>query len=1535
MRRCYRVALWLAFLMAACPVILNAQRRMEHLDRGVVAVDMGNSVFVGWRMFGNEYGHTTYNLYRDGVKLNAEPLAGATSYIDEGGSPGASYSVAAVIDSVEQPQSGPVGVWGNAYRQIPLQRPAGGTTPDDVSYSYLANDLSVGDLDGDGQYELVLKWEPSNAKDNSQSGYTGNVLLDGYEPDGTLLWRIDLGINIRAGAHYTQFMVYDLDGDGMAEVYCKTAPGTRDGSGGYLSLGPAASADHEADYRNPYGYILSGPEYFTVFNGLTGNELATVDYIPQRGSVSAWGDNYGNRVDRFLACVAYLDGQHPSVVMARGYYTRAVLAAWDWDGSQLSSRWVFDSNTPGNGAYAGQGNHNLSVADVDGDEKDEIVYGSCTIDDDGTGLYSTGLGHGDALHVTDHDPDRPGLEVFMPHESGGNGVTFRDAATGEIIWQKRDDSDVGRGLAADIIPGHKGSEAWASSGLGVYDCKGEKLTGKYIPSINFAIWWDGDEVRELLDSNHIDKYNEGTLLSALNCTSNNGTKSTPCISADLVGDWREEVIFRTVDNHYLRMYTTTYPTDREMYTLMHDPQYRLSIAWQNVAYNQPPHTGFYLGAQMLPPPLPPVFDPGLRWNSGPSWDITGTQSWLRDGTPSYYNDGDGVLFDLSGSAESPISLEGTISPSEVVVFAPQDYTFTGPGSLSGDMKLTKGGSGTLVLGNDNGYTGSTGVWEGDLAVNGTLSYSSVEVHGRATAGGTGILGGGVVVRASGGIVPGGDGVTDTLFIRDHLVLEKDATLYFELSGDTSGTVKTNDLIIVDGDITLGSTGILDLEMTDDSLQAGHYKLIEYTGDFNGDLSGMTVKGIRGIPWKLVHSEKSILLFVEDVRDPAVITWEGTENNTWDLVFSMNWLKDGTQDMFVAGDTVVFDELGSAVPDILLSGSLPIGHMVVDAVTDYSFGGEGYISGEGGIHKLGSGRLILQGMHDFTGPVIIDGGSVEVSGITRAGQPGSLGAATADPGNLQINGSTLLVSGKESYSDRGVMLGEPDATILTAYATTNILLSGGITGTGTLIKEGAGTLTLLGEKQYTGGTVIEHGTLKLGDDPANVGGPGSGPVTLRNGILSMYNNSGTYTYGCDWDLEVPSGCTGRLEMDSRCSLTGSLTGGGTLDLYTPFVRSELDGDWSGFTGTINVSTDGDGGWFLVSNQNGFRNAAVRLSDGVRIIYTHSEDAVVEIGELEGTAGSVLGAGGESGNHITWVIGGRNTNAVFDGMITDDQFKNSGASASIIKEGTGNWTLTGASSYSGSTVINGGTLTIRNSEGSATGSGPVAVNGGTTLNGYGSIDGPLTVSGDAALSIGHAAANDTFTVRNDVSFSKQSYLSLGIDPDTKSCDRLTVTGKLRLDGILYINEAGDGDFIPGDAFYILDAGDCSGAFDMILPEVPGEGLAWDTTYLRTNGVIQVVNAPNGMESPAGGYDIGLFPNPAGDVLFLTITGTGTAGDHFLEVKCYDSYGRAVWQDRIPVTEKGYETAVDLHGMPAGIYVLVISGNGEHIMERFIKH
>ena len=579
----------------------------ERLDRGVVAIKQADgNVFVSWRSLKGDAKDMAFDVYRNGIKLNKEPLTqGGTWFVDE--EPMEGEAVYKIEESGKRRSaegrllpkgrkkeergqlSNDFTLKGDApvgYLPIRVQKP-------DEMHS--ANDASVGDVDGDGQYEIILKWDPRNSHDNSHDGMTDPTLLDCYRLNGELLWRIDLGRNIRSGAHYTPFIVYDLDGDGKAELMVKTADGTRDALGTVIG-------DSLADYRNEAGRILEGPEYISVFNGLTGEVMDTKPYIPERGDVNNWGDNRGNRSERYLAAVGYFGGKQgtASAIFCRGYYTRSVLAAWDWDGKELKNRWTFDTNNPEWASYAGQGNHNLRVCDVDGDGMDEITYGSMAVDHDGKGLYNTGMGHGDAIHLV-VDPNDGQLYIWDCHENKRDGSELRNARTGEVVFQVKSDTDVGRCMAADIDPRNPGMEMWSIDSRGVRNMKGEVLENinPWALSINFGIWWDGDLLRELLDRSAITKYdwenNRAVVLQQLDGQFNNGTKQNPCLSADILGDWREEVITRNRESTELRLYVSTIPTEHRITCLMQDNAYRLSVATENVGYNQPPETGFYLG----------------------------------------------------------------------------------------------------------------------------------------------------------------------------------------------------------------------------------------------------------------------------------------------------------------------------------------------------------------------------------------------------------------------------------------------------------------------------------------------------------------------------------------------------------------------------------------------------------------------------------------------------------------------------------------------------------------------------------------------------------------------------------------------------------------------------------------------------------------------------------------------------------------------------------------------------------------------------
>jgi len=645
--------------------------QMETLDRGLIAVPSSNGMFVSWRLLGTDDEETTtFTLLRDGKELAKDVYK--TNYLDANGKATHTYSVVTKVNGEAVDTSKTVTPWANDFLTIPMQQPAKGKR----SGTYTPNDCSVGDVDGDGEYEIILKWDPSNSHDNSENGLTDAVILDCYKLNGTHLWRIDLGLNIRAGAHYTQFMVYDFDGDGKAEMMCKTALGSKDGKGNFVNQAATDETikghDNSKTYVNSKGHIITGPEYLTVFNGLTGEAMHTIWYLPNRSGAGGsaedgsalnksgdhpsgsdyWGDSYGGRSERYLGAVAYLDGpdKNPCGIFCRGYYTRAFVWAVSFDGEQLHTKWLHDSaaqkwyvvfegdnftrtrysvstntggltSSDGSGTGSctlyGNGNHNLSVADVDGDGCDEIIWGAGAVDDDGKLLYATGYGHGDAIHLSDLMPDRTGLELFDVHEdkvkNGKGSWDIHDAATGEIIYFGGSDGvDNGRGIAADVSSKYHGFEFWSEDGARRSDT-GNYASVNNASSKNFRIYWDGTLYDQLLDGHytkvndvfdHVDQVNIVGENSSKRWTDRslcNTTKMTPNLSGDILGDWREELVLWDYNNPAnLYIHATTTATEHRMPTLMHDHTYRMAIAWQNTAYNQPPHLGYFLPDAMKP-----------------------------------------------------------------------------------------------------------------------------------------------------------------------------------------------------------------------------------------------------------------------------------------------------------------------------------------------------------------------------------------------------------------------------------------------------------------------------------------------------------------------------------------------------------------------------------------------------------------------------------------------------------------------------------------------------------------------------------------------------------------------------------------------------------------------------------------------------------------------------------------------------------------------------------------------------------------------
>ncbi len=1347
-----REVILLALALAASA---HAQRQPEKLGRGLVALrNSGTQVYVGWRLLANDPEEIGFNVYRvtgtSTNKLNTSAITNTTDYVDATANLSVtnSYFVRCVTNGFEFAPSLPFTVPANQavpvdfqgkvgpYVAIPLQ-----PLTDAV---YTVAHAWPGDLDGDGEFDYVVTRLPDTTAATQK--------VEAYRRDGTLLWRVDLGPNsqntdnIEPGAsavsvgqadHVT---VFDMDGDGKAEVLVKTANGVILGDNSVVTTNNNTS------------------EFISVLDGVTGAEKARAVVPNPFFSDGPLAGNFG---------ILYCDGVHPSLVFAgknrvgSGAFN-VIITAWDWRNGQLVQRWSWIKPSTGN--YA-QG-HQIRIADVNNDGKDDLVEIGYALDGDtGQPLFDTELIHGDRYHTSDLDPDRPGLETYVVQQ---DNLTFLstalyDAGTGTMIkkWFASGLVDNGRGNAGDVDPNVRGVEVWSTQ-PNLYSCTGDFVDSNH-PNVNFSIWWDADLVRETLDTGRVDKWIGGRIFSPYSVDNYSPiilTRNAQPLYGDLFGDWREEILFESGDHSKLMIFTPVSPSTTRLVTFLQDPEYRECLTVKG--YMQTTWPSYYVGPDMAAPPPSPYTDAKLTWRGGGAnvWDAGITANWQTNGSATVYTDGDTVLFDLTGSNNVPVNITGTLAPGAVTVFAPKDYVFTN-GTLAGPMKLTKAGRGKLTLANVNTFTGRTLVGEGPLIVHGTLENSPVVVRGGpwldGRLGGNGSVGAGVTVEAGGGLSPGnGVGSPGTLTITNGLTLR----------GRTRSDFDIGDLVQVVGNLALQGTNTINIT---GSLTPGTYTLITYTGTLSGGLSNLVVAGQPGVPVSLANPPGAIQLVVQSPRAPTTSTWiGGNGGNAWDLMSTTNW----TAGVFAPLDNVRFDNTGS--PTVNLVGSVNPASVVVDSAGSYTFNGPGAIVGSGSLTKTNSGTLTINATgNTYTGPTAIRGGTLAIFDVDVAGQPSSIGAANASPTNLVMSGGTMKFIGYGGYTDRGITLAAGTNTLDVSTISLPVTLGGPIVGGGILRKGGSGQLSITGSNTFTGGAILNAGTVQLGTEAGNTYGLGTGTVTLDGGVLAMLNATGSdydgiYFVG-PWNLNVPTGASGELRLAGRGTITGSLSGGGTLTVWIPFVRMHFNGNWSAFTGRINIT----GAEFRVNNTAGYGNAHVDLGDGVLMYSRTTSGATIPVGALSGSTGAVVSAGFGSGlgaqNAVTWRVGTRNTDATFAGVIEGTTI--------LVKTGTGTWTLTGTNTHSGATTVSNGTLVVN---GILTAS-PVTVAPAGALAGNGTISNAATING--ALAPG--ASVGTLNFGNNLVVNSSAVLNYELGA---SNDLTAVAGNLTLGGTLNVTNAG---------------------------------------------------------------------------------------------------------------------------------------------------
>ncbi len=1360
----------------------QAQRQMEKLGRGVVALHSATSqAYVGWRLLATDPTEVGFNLYRSanggaGVKLNPLPLTNTTDFLDTTANLTVSnaWYVVPVISGVEQTPSAAAGLTANSpvrqYISWPLRAVTNGAAPPyDVKFCW------VGDFDGDGEYDYLV--------DRLSTTTATNQFLQAYKRDGTLLWQMDMGsnsvnqYNIEPGSSAISVgdkdnvTVYDLDGDGRAEVCVRTARGV----------------------ILPDGTTVTGPDdttqYLSILDGLTGHELA-------RTTITNLWPGDGPLNSRFG--IMYCDGVHPSLLI-EGENRNASLAfqreamTHDYRNGQLTRRWF---HTPAAGANESWG-HQIRIMDVNHDGIDDLIeVGSAKNGANGQPLFDTELMHGDRFHVTDIDPDRPGLEMFSIQQNNPTllATALIDAGSGSLIkkWYASGVVDVGRGTALDLDPNHRGVELYSTQ-PGIFDCKGNQIYANSIWPPE-AIWWDADLSRELEDgagngalSPVINKFDPNTggagrIYSIYDEGVHQAYGGRAAFWGDILGDWREELVLVANDYSELRVYTTKLTATNRLYCLMQNPAYRDQATCKG--YYQASYVDYYLGLDMPPPAPAPISDARLVWRGDGTnvWDTATTLNWRTNWfyagnantNPAPFNPGDTVLFDLTGSNNTAITLTGSLTPGNVRVHSPKNFTLNGSGALTGTMALTKAGAGKLTFAGTNTYYGKTLIAEGPFVVNGSLPNSAVTVRGGVwldgRLGGTGSLGAAVIFQEGAGVSPGaGTNSPGTLSVSNSVTFAGRTISDFDLSDNPSGT--TNDQFIATGNLILQGTNTLYIRRLNATLLSGGvYPLINYSGTLTGSLSNLVVAGLAGIPVALTNPPGQIALVVKSFRAPATITWTGGQSaNAWDLLTSSNWLNGAAKDQFAPFDTARFDNIGTSNLTVTLIGDLNCSNVIVDSTENYTLTGNGGIVGTAGLTKTNSGTLTIGAANStFTGKTTIAGGTMVVSELDAIGFPSPLGNPPGGSTNLMLAGSSTLRITGESYTDRGLTLNSGTNTIEVVNAADQVTIADKIIGSGALLKSGPGGLALTVSNGYSGGTFVFGGSISLGSVAGNQYGLGSGPVTISNATVNLINLQANEN--CAWNIRVPANATATINCDGRSTMSGSLTGAGTLNAYSPYVRTDFSGNWSSFTGQINAT----GGNFRVGNANGYPLARLNVGSAASLQNRISGTPTIPVGELSGDDGATISASGSNdGLSVLWRVGGRHTTATFAGTIKD--------SIGLIKEGTGAWNLTGANTYSSGTTVNGGTLLVNNAAGSGTGTGTVTVNSGGALGGGGAIAGLVTISNGGKLT-----PTGTLTLSNNLVLNSTSISRFDLGAIN---DLVVVNGNLTLAGKLDVTNSGD--------------------------------------------------------------------------------------------------------------------------------------------------
>lgn len=1495
---------YLLFVFSLISIVGFAQRFTDTVDRGLVAVKVSNGVFVSWRVFGEEYYGVTYNLYRNGTKVNQKPLS-VSNFTDASGSTSSSYTVAPVIDGVEQEKCAAVKVWAQQYIDIPMQ-PVINRNGQNVTADYTLNDVSLADVDGDGVSEFIVKRNSNTILDYTNNKHSFHR-LECYNIKGKRLWWIDLGPNMVSGPDEQYDIIgYDWDMDGKAEVLLRgadnliihKADGTTENIGN-MSYDSRNTLQSDANMA----YTHTGNEFLLYLNGETAEPYVKMPYpLPrlesgQNDLNAVWGDGYGHRSTKHFFAAPYLDGRRPSIFLGRGAYTIHKMAAFDVDPvtHQLTQRWRW--NDPG-GQWRGQGYHNFGIADVDMDGRDEIVFGSMVIDDNGKGLSTTGLGHGDAQHTGDLDPYRWGLEHFACNESSP-AMNYRNATTSKIYYRLQGTSDDGRALCGNFTNDYPGCVGKSNASGLISTVADKPLPGVPGFDLNFRIYWDGDLCEEILNSPgtereaKIDKI-VGTgvnrIFTSSGCKMNNWSKNNPGATGDILGDWREEMVLRTGDNANLRIYTTITPTQHRIYTLWHDHQYRNAMVWQSIGYNQPPHLSYFLGElegiTIAPPPLTMTGRTEVANGGTIGTDLNGKHAIVCENNDMNVSIANGAAPKVL-TFNVPSWVQGNTNNNGIKY---EYYTHTvTSGALTGDARLVKQGDGILNLpAVEMTHTGNTDIWAGKVNFDGSMKNSSLWLNRFAELNSNGGQFRSIKMDYASVLRPGNAGskgeiTVDTLDINFGSVVEFD--IYN--TGTLADVVKTKHISVEAKNWTYGPeylTPVWRFNLQDGTELSDGLYLIAEAATIDGSLSDIKIEGTGGKKCSLKHEGGKIYLVIEGVRDASLVVWTGMQSGIWNYAADMNFSNNGDASYFVENDKVNFTDEAQNF-NVELTGDLPSDTIFVDNTKAYTFSGAGAIVGGATLVKKGTGKLTISTDNTYTGGNRISGGTVSVSSLSNANQAyGNLGAVTTSAAKFIIEHGGVLQTTAAVQMGSPIRLNSEEGGVINNSH--DFAMNKAFSGT-VLTKRGAGWLKTYASGASLNRMVIAAGTVQNGS------GVAAKVVELQGG--SLIDNVGTGN-----EINIPAGKKGSWTTGNRQTYTNTITGGGTITIYCATekgsgwyaTRTPLRLNTSSFEGTIvPQATYAEDGRFTLDIALGLAKGGMNIPDGIIV---QNSGKTSTIGKIQGTGS--LGGGCAFSNGVTvgantWKIG------------NDDDYKWEGKAIDnsiLVKVGAGKITASGKSTNSGATRIDEGQMHITATATLGTGALNVGVNG--KLSGASSTtvtltNSSVTVNGEVQPGMTDESATGFLDFGNkNVTFNTSSTLRFGIrrcaTARNNGCASIIGINRLTMNGTLVAFL--DDSYTPaeGDSIIVWNATSFSGTPKFDLPELP-RGYSWNTSRI-SEGKLFVDYDPTAIENisadaevevavvTTGGTVVDKFVCPFGSVENVFRQSTLPTGVYMLQIK-----------------------------------------------------